>query len=76
MVYPLHRRRVAMMTRSNGSHSVTSTDVLIAMLSSDLRSSWRGEEGSASRIREDIDPAASAPLPVMNESGDPEDAAR
>jgi hypothetical protein len=66
-----------MMTRSNGSHSVTSTDLLIAMLSSDLRSSWGGERGgSAIRIREHADPAASSQLPVTSEPEDPEDPAR
>jgi hypothetical protein len=55
--------------------SVTTTDVLIAMLSSDLRG-WSGAEGPAVRVREHVDPSASAPLPVMTETEDPEEPAR
>jgi hypothetical protein len=64
-----------MTLRSNGTPRVSSTDLLVAMLSSDLRGSG-SEEGFAIRSREHIDPAASSPLPVMNEHGDPEDPAR
>ena len=64
-----------MTPRSNGTISLTSTDVLIAMLSSDLRGSWI-EEGCAVRSREHVDPAASQPLPAMGESTDPEDPGR
>jgi len=64
-----------MTLRTNGSSRVSSTDLLIAMLSSDLRGSW-GEEGFSIRNRDHIDPAASSPLPVMTESGEPEDPTR
>jgi hypothetical protein len=64
-----------MTTRSNGSCSVTSTDVLIAMLSSDLRGSWAETGGPRRGRRPDelaVDPAASASLPVMVEPDEPE----
>jgi hypothetical protein len=65
-----------MTPRSNATFSVSSTDLLIAMLSSDLRGSW-SEEGFAVRNREHIDPAASSPMPVMaSEPGEPEDPGR
>lgn len=64
-----------MTPRSNGSISLTSTDVLIAMLSSDLRGSWL-DDGCAIRSREHVDPSASQPLPVMSEHEGPEDPER
>jgi hypothetical protein len=64
-----------MTTRSNGNTHVSSTDVLIAMLSSDLRGSW-GEAGCAIRSREHVDPAASSPLPAIGEAGEPEEPGR
>ena len=48
-----------MTQRSNGNLRVSATDVLIAMLSSDLRGSWGG--GGPVRSRAHGDPAASAP---------------
>lgn len=66
-----------MMTpRSNGTVSLSSTDVLIAMLSSDLRGTWI-EEGEPARRREHVDPAASSPLPALgDETADPGDRTR
>ncbi len=64
-----------MTPRTNGHISLTSTDVLIAMLSSDLRGTWL-DEGCAIRSREHVDPSASQPLPAMGESADPEDSSR
>ena len=65
-----------MTTRSNGHVNLSSTDVLIAMLTSDLRGSW-AEEGFSIRKREHVDPAASTPMPVIaDEPGEPEDRAR
>ncbi len=64
-----------MTARSNANISLSSTDVLIAMLSGDLRSAW-GEEGCPLRSREHVDPAASSPLPVMGEAEDPEEPGR
>lgn len=49
--------------RPHGNINVSSTDVLIAMLTHDLRGSW--SEGTASRSREHIDPAGSGPLPAV-----------
>ena len=75
MVYPLHSDGLAM--RSNGSCNVTTTDVLIAMLSSDLRGSW-AETGGAIHRREQrtgplaADPAAGAPPPAMAGPEEPE----
>jgi hypothetical protein len=60
------------MTQRTTHARVSSTDLLVAMLSGDLRSSWDGE-GFSIRHREHVDPAASSPLPVMTEPGDPED---
>jgi hypothetical protein len=59
--------------RPNGNISVSTTDVLIAMLTSDLRGSWA--EGTASQRREHIDPAASSSLPVMAGTEEPEETA-
>jgi hypothetical protein len=64
-----------MLPRSNGNISLTSTDVLIAMLSSDLRGTWL-DEGFGIRAREHVDPAASQPMPVMGDPSDPEDSIR
>jgi hypothetical protein len=64
--------------RSNGNVSVTSTDVLIAMLSSDLRGSWAGsrDRECALRRRVNATPATSTPTAQpANASGDREDPA-
>jgi hypothetical protein len=52
-----------MTNRPNGNTSVSSTDVLIAMLTHDLRGSWA--ERRSSRSHEHIDPAGSGPLPAI-----------
>ena len=64
-----------MLQRPHANISLSSTDVLIAMLSSDLRGSWL-DEGFGLRAREHVDPAASQPMPALGEAADPEDAAR
>ena len=65
-----------MTPRTNGHLSLSSTDVLIAMLSSDLRGSWAEEIFTVQR-REHVDPTASTPMPAMADgTGDPEDRGR
>jgi hypothetical protein len=63
-----------MTRRSNRTISVSSTDVLVAMLSSDLCGSWREQERERKRERERRpirsrahgDPAAGSPLPASS----------
>lgn len=76
-----------MTTRPNAPISVSSTDILIAMLSSDLRGSW-AEAGCALPRREPVDPTAdptaglavapvaSAPLIILPEAPEPEESGR
>lgn len=67
-----------MAPRSNGNASVSSTDVLIAMLSGDLRGS-HGEAREPVRTRAHGEPAASptpTPTPPTVEAGEPEAPAR
>lgn len=68
-----------MTTRPNAPISVSATDVLIAMLSNDLRGSW-AESGGALPRREPaqpaaeltVAPAASSPQIILPEAPEPE----
>lgn len=72
-----------MTTRSNAPINVSSTDVLIAMLSNDLRGSWAESGGTLPR-REPVDPtaalavapAASSPQIILPEAPEPEEPGR